>query len=142
VLRALGRNEEALVSAEHLVEIWSRSPFSWYELAAAHAVLGHNERALQVIEHSLLLANVGGGLQYAQLYGLKGEVLLAERRYEEALVAYENGLRHMSPLERKLWEGKAKALRALKRNEEAMVAEQKVSKLDQRREENLKKKPS
>src|SRR5437879_4908998 len=47
VLRRLGSKEEALASAEHLVQIWSSSPVSWYELGAARAAIGHVEEALQ-----------------------------------------------------------------------------------------------
>ena len=45
VLRRLGSKEEALASAEHLVQIWSSSPVSWYELGAARAAMGHAEEA-------------------------------------------------------------------------------------------------
>lgn len=139
VLQALGRREEALTSAEHLVEIRSEIPSSWYELAIAHTFLGQNEKAAQAIEHCLVLGGLGGA-DYANIYQLKGEVLFKLGRYDEALAAYERGLR-IGALHRSLWLGKINTLQMLGRNEEAIVAKQRLHDLDLRREQNLQKKP-
>lgn len=137
VLLRLGSKEEALASAEHLVQIWSSSPVSWYELGAARAAIGHAEEALQAFEEALRL---GRGPRLIETYLGKGEMLYQLGYYEEAQRAYRRGL-ELRPWKRELWEGKAKALRALGRPEEAEIAEEERRKLDQEREKNLKARP-
>lgn len=137
VLRRLGSEEEALASAEHLVQIWSSSPVSWYELGAAHAAMGHAEEALQAFEKALM---VGRGPRLIETYLGKGEMFYQLGDYEEAQRAYTRGL-ELRPWKRALWEGKAKALPALGRAEEAEIAEEEIRKLDQEREKNLRARP-
>jgi tetratricopeptide (TPR) repeat protein len=140
VLRALGRQEEALASAQHLVELWGMVPLTWYELAAAYAASGHQDQALQAIEHCLGLGAWGGGTEQAKIATLKGELLVQLGRYEEALATYEMGL-EWSSIDNVLRVGKIKTLRLLGRNEEAEIAEAQLQRLEQRREENVKKRP-
>jgi tetratricopeptide (TPR) repeat protein len=140
VLRALGRQEEALASAQHLVELWGMVPLTWYELAAAHAASGHQDKALQAIERCLGLGAWGGGTEQAKIARLKGELLVRLGRYEEALATYEMGL-EWSSIDKVLRVGKIKTLRLLGRNKEAEIAEAQLQRLEQRREENVKKRP-
>ncbi len=137
VLRKLGRQEEALATAEQWVKIWGKSPLPWYELGAAHAVLEHYEEALYAIERGLAL---GGGARLDDLFRVKADVLYKLGRYEEALATCEVRLQ-ATPLVRAIWEVKAKSLHALGRNKEALEAEEELHKLEQRRLENLSKKP-
>lgn len=137
VLRELGRTEEALVNAERVMQLCSNSPLSWYALGATHFALEHYEEALHALEQGLKL---GGGARIDDLFQIKGETLYKLGRYEEALVLYEARIR-ATPIRIILWEGKAKALRALKRNKAATVAEQEIVRLEQVKLENLKKRP-
>jgi tetratricopeptide (TPR) repeat protein len=115
-------------------------PLTWYELAAAYAASGHQDQALQAIEHCLGLGAWGGGTEQAKIATLKGELLVQLGRYEEALATYEMGL-EWSSIDNVLRVGKIKTLRLLGRNEEAEIAEAQLQRLEQRREENVKKRP-
>ena len=53
VLRDLGCYEEALASAQQLVQVKDKAYLAWYELALAHKALGHDEEALQALERAL-----------------------------------------------------------------------------------------
>jgi tetratricopeptide (TPR) repeat protein len=139
VLRESGCHGEALASAEHAIQIWSKSSASWYELAAAHVALGHYEAALQAIERGLALGG-GGGPRLAEMYRIKGEALSQLGQYEEALSTYTVGL-SCSPLVRALWAAKAGVLHNLGRNEEASIAQQELERLERQREKNLHKRP-
>ena len=139
ILRELEHKEESLTSAEHWVQIWGESPLPWYELGKAHAALGHYEEAVQAIDRGFALKGVVGPY-IEEVLRIKGEMLYQLGRYKEALSAYALGTK-MNARYRALYEGKAKTLHALGRNKEALRAEQELQKLEQEREENLKKRP-
>lgn len=139
VLSALGLHDEALASAEHAVQLAFPAPSFWRQLAAAHFDLEQYEEALQAIEQCLQLGGSDGSDQ-AKIFKCKGDILFQLRRYEEALAAYELGSASW-PLERASWEGKAKVFSILGRHEEALLAKQKVARMEQQREANLKKNP-
>ena len=126
----VGCYEEALASAQQLVQVKDKAYLAWYELALAHKALGHDEEALQALERALR----AGGNVLPAIPQSKGDWLYQLGRYEEARAAYEFGLRG-SPRVRALWAGKTKALRALKRDQEAEAAEQELQRLEQRRAE-------
>ncbi|HET7640790.1 MAG TPA: tetratricopeptide repeat protein, partial [Ktedonobacteraceae bacterium] len=131
--------DEALASAEHAVQLAFPVPSFWRQLAAAHFDLEQYEEALQAIEQCLQLGGSDGSDQ-AKIFKCKGDILFQLRRYEEALAAYELGSASW-PLERASWEGKAKVFSILGRHEEALLAKQKVARMEQQREANLKKNP-
>jgi tetratricopeptide (TPR) repeat protein len=137
ILRTLEAKEEALAYAETWMKNWSQSPLPWYELGAAQVVLGRDQEALQAIDEGLAR---GGGARRDDLYLLKANILSKQERYEEALALFNRQL-EVTPLKRVLWKGKMRALSALGRLDEVRKAEQEFQKLEQQREENLKKRP-
>jgi tetratricopeptide (TPR) repeat protein len=138
VLRELGFKQEAVESAQHLVQIRSNSPLSWYELGAILAEMEEYEEALQAFEKALVL---GRGPRLVETYLGKAEMLFQLEHYEEALKAYTHGLT-LRPWKQALWEGKAKVLRVLGQIDEAEGAEEEVRKLEQEREKNLRARPT
>ncbi len=140
ILQEQGRKEEVLACAEHLVEIKDKAYFSWLKLVKTHAALSHDEEALQAAAQ----AYRKGGSQQLEIAKIKGEILFRQGRYEEAVASYEYGIRAMGGTGRgirALWAGKAQALHTLERAEEAEVAEQTLTKLEQRRAENMQRRP-
>jgi tetratricopeptide (TPR) repeat protein len=126
VLREMGRYEEALASAEHLVQIKSIAYFSWRELGLSHAALGHTQEALAAFEQAWKKG--GGGLP--EIPQGVGDMLYQLGRYEEALAAYERAISgRQGPIG--LWRGKAKTLRALGRIKKAEAAEQEIQRMEQ-----------
>ena len=138
VLRELGFKKVALESTIHLVQIWNNSPLAWYELGAIQAEMEEYEQALQAFEKALV---IGGGTRLVETYLGEAEMLFQLGHYEEALRAYTRGLQ-LRPWEQALWEGKAKVLCVLGNMEEAEGAEEKVRKLEQEREKNLRARPT
>lgn len=139
VLRDMGRYQEALEMAEQGVQIWNQTSLSWHELAASQAALKRYQEALGAIEQALRLGG-GGGSYLADMYRIKGEMLTGLDRYEEALTSCEIGLSY-APTKRALWADKVNLLHRLERNEESIVAQRELDRLEQRREKNLQKRP-
>jgi tetratricopeptide (TPR) repeat protein len=107
-------------------------------LVKTHAALGHAEEALQAAAQ----AYRKGGSQQLEIAKIKGEILFRQGKYDEAVAAYEYGMRATGGTGRgirALWAGKAQALHALGCEEEAIAAEQTLHKLEHMREENLRR---
>nr|BBH93279.1 hypothetical protein KTA_14780 [Thermogemmatispora argillosa] len=129
MLRKVGRAQEAVRVLEEEARR-GRAPDDrlWYELGRGYQEQGEEQEALEALERGLAVPF--GRRRFSwELYLRQGQVLAKLGRQEEALAAYEGGLRWLSGgLE--LWRGKLEALRALGREEEAEEAERKVRRLE------------
>lgn len=137
VLREMGQMEEALTHARQWVQLWEEAPRTWWELGRAHAALDHYEEAIQAIDHGFALI---GGADRDDLLKIKGDMLYRLGRYQEALDAYTYGIKFRHHL-RPLYRAKVEVLRTMGQEKQATEMEKELQKLEQEREENLRKRP-
>lgn len=140
ILCTLEEYQEALKIAEYLVKRWDTDSLTWHKLAITYMGLNRYHDALGAIEQGLRSGTSGGRTHWAEMYKLKGETLTHLGRYEEAGEVYTIGI-SFYPRLRALWAGKAYALRNLGKDDEARMAEEELLRLEQKRQENLQKKP-
>lgn len=129
LLRQLGRVDEALAVAHAGVAAWPRHPRMWHQLGAAQAAVGAHAAALESFEHGM---SAGGG-PYEELLCDRSAALFHLGRLDEALAAYEQGLR-FRPNHGEMWRGKAQVLRALGREAEAAEAEREADEAEGRKQ--------
>lgn len=138
ILQHLGHFDQLAAEAEKGVRLWGEnSPIPWFHLGTAYEIVADYENALTAINKGLELGGGGGGYRY-DLLQLRGQIFYKLGRYQNALATYEFGLaqnKSFSPF----WIGKATALRALGKTEEAQAVEKTF---EQDREARRKKRPS
>lgn len=135
ILREMERYEEALQVAQQGVQVRRNNIFVWVQLGETYLAVGNYQAALRAFEQAMKLPL----MPFPAAYLGKGDALIQLEKYEEALATYTDGL-VFAPLNIKLWQGKARAMRALRLEREAEAAEEKVQQLEREREERMRTK--
>jgi Flp pilus assembly protein TadD len=114
ISRDLGRVDEAFEIAWHGVQKRPDLSWTWFQFGKSLATAGRYDDALEAWN------SVRGG-PYAQLVEAKGDTLMRLQRFESAAEVYSDGAEYF-PWRVDFWLGKADALQAVGRVEEAKVA--------------------
>jgi len=119
------------------VQLWEEAPRTWWELGRAHAALNHYEEAVQAIDRGFALI---GGADRDEMLKIKGDMLSQLGRYQEALDAYTYGIKFRHHV-RVLYQAKVEVMRTMGQEKQAAKIEKELQKLEQEREDNLRKHP-
>ncbi len=117
-LRALGRYAEALTAADQALHFDPQLAAAWCDKGYALSELNRYDEALGAQNCALALDP-----QYVRALNGKALACWNLKRYEETLAIYDQVLA-LNPKDAVIWNLKAKVLRALRRDTEALQAEQ------------------
>lgn len=134
-LLSLGRVKEAYEIGRRAASMSPEAPRPLYLLGQALSALGRYAEAVRVLEQ---VTNMVPGA-YPEAYGDLGNALAQLGQYESALAAYNRGLDFLR--DDAMWRGKAAALHALNRTDDAFAAEDQALSIEHRRQEQQSKLP-
>jgi tetratricopeptide (TPR) repeat protein len=125
-LAYLQRYDEALAASEAALRLDADNPTLWNNKGALFNIVHRYQEAFDAAEHAMALLG-----ETPSQWDTKGEALLGLGNYELALLCLNRSLTldPNSPDSVETWEKKAKALRALGRDQEAEEAERQAQKL-------------
>ena len=124
-----GRFEEAAIAYQKVADLNSNDTNAWIGKGFALKSLGRNTEADAAFDKAINVSS--DSVYWLALFG-KGEVLLAQKKYDEAVKAYDKVI-ELNPADAKTWNEKGVALQALGKNAEADAAFSKAKELGYRK---------